>query len=191
MQDPTELDEESLDALTEDDDEEDEQEQDEDALDEEDPKRKPAKKAAKKCPAVLKGKRGFRAMIGYGAYCWCKGQSRPKMGDETEISEDDVAEHVENLAEDPKRKLPKRKRLTKKQKAKLFHGLVKNFFRRSDQCCYCTYNRKAVRLFAFLHKARAMALKGKIIFYYQFRRLVTAAVGRAKANAYFKALARG
>ena len=181
LADPTELDEESLDALTEEDDEED---QDEDAMDEEDPKKKKPKR--KSCPAVLKGKKGFRPLVGFGQYCVCKAPSKAK-GDEAEISEDDVEEHVESLAEDPKRK----KKLSKKQKAKLFHNLIKNFFRRSDKCCYCVYNRRVVRLLVYLHKVHIMALKGKYMFYLHFRRLVTAAVGRRKAAAYFRALRRG
>merc|ERR1711976_92656 len=178
LADPTELDEDSLDDLTEDD------EEDEDAIDEEEDPKKKGKKKRRSCPAVLKGKKGFRPLIGYGQYCVCKAPPRAKKGDEAEISEDDVADHVENLAEDPKR----RKKLSKKQKAKLFHKLIKGSFRRSDKCCYCTYNKKMVRLLAFLHKAHMLAIKGKMVFYFHFRKLVYAAVGRKKAAAYFKAL---
>merc|ERR1712071_138853 len=173
MMDPTQLDEESLDALMEDDDEK------------EDPKMnvEPAKRT---CPAVLKGK-GFRQLIGYGQYCVCKAPQMSKKGDETEISEDDVTKHVESLAKDPKGY----KKLTKQQKGKLFRDLTKGYFARSDKCCYCTYKKELVRLMAFLNKAKIMEKKAKMVFYYQFKKLVEAAVGKTKAFAYFKALMRG
>ena len=67
----------------------------------------------------------------------CKAAQAPK-GDETEISEDDVAAHVESLAEDPKK-------LSKAAKKKLFDNMVKSAFRRADKCCYCTFNKRVVR----------------------------------------------
>eukprot|EP00112_Aurelia_sp_Birch-Aquarium-sp1_P004756 Seg154.14 transcript_id=Seg154.14/GoldUCD/mRNA.D3Y31 product="hypothetical protein" protein_id=Seg154.14/GoldUCD/D3Y31 len=178
MMDPAEIDEESLDALIEDENEDDE---DEDNLEEE------AKDAAKKtCPAVLKGK-GFHQLIGYGRYCVCKAPQVSKKGDQTEISEDDVAEHVEGLAEDPRLK----KKLSKAAKKKLFNNMVKSSFRRADQCCYCTFNKRIVRLMAFLNKAKIMARKAKLMFYFQFKKMVYAAVGKRRAAAYFRALRRG
>ena len=119
----------ALDALIEDEDEE----EDEGVVDDAE-----SKDAAKKtCPAVLKGK-GFRQLIGYGQYCVCKAAQSSMKGDETEISEDDVAAHVESLAEDPKK-------LSKAQKKKLFDNLIKGAFRRADKCCYCTFNKRVVR----------------------------------------------
>ena len=109
------------------------------ALDEEDA-RGGRRRRAKKVPYFSKGK-----------YCVCS-KERQSKGDEAEdIAEedvqdhiDDVAENVENALADPRKR--RRPRPSKKNWKLALRKLVSPFFKAETLGCYCTRNKAVVRL---------------------------------------------
>ena len=102
-------------------------------LDEEDPRRRKSMKR----PYFSKGK-----------YCVCS--KKRQSGDEAEVTEedvedhiDDVAENVENALADPRKR--RRRRPSKKNWKLALRKLVSPFFRAETLGCYCTRNRAVVR----------------------------------------------
>ncbi|XP_065067257.1 nucleolin-like [Rhopilema esculentum] len=129
-------------------------------LDEEDPRRRKSMKR----PYFSKGK-----------YCVCS--KKQKKGDEAEVTEedvedhiDDVAENVENALADPRKR--RRRRPSKKNWKLALRKLVSPFFRAETLGCYCTRNRAVVRLLNYLHLAHYIHLKQKKVFIKHVKYLV-------------------
>eukprot|EP00795_Rhopilema_esculentum_P000455 gene455-10128_t len=101
-------------------------------LDEEDPRRR----KSKKMPYFSKGK-----------YCVCS--KKRQRGDEAEVSEEDVEDHIDDVADNVENALadPRRRcRPSKKTLQKALRRLVGPFFRPETLGCYCTRNKAVVRL---------------------------------------------
>ena len=90
-----------------------------------------------------------RPYFSKGKYCVCKKLRRPK-GDEPEITEKDVDDHIKEVADKVDDSMAG---IKLKSKRNALRKIVRSFFHRETLSCYCTYKRPIVRLvFAFRFK---------------------------------------
>ncbi|XP_065067251.1 uncharacterized protein LOC135692851 [Rhopilema esculentum] len=101
-----------------------------------------------------------RPYFSKGKYCVCKKLRRPK-GDEPEITEKDVDDHIKEMAEKVDDSMAG---IKLKSKGNALRKIVRSFFHRETLSCYCTYKRPIVRLMNALRYLHYLHRKQMAVF---------------------------